>query len=219
MSFARMREAVDTLAPFLDETQTKTLHQIILDNEGSFTQAVQYVLHKNLTPGDKHASLSTPQLWVDAIESCINMLNNADLVFTDRLKLMLTEERKCVDSCSSPCEMRRGKCSFEKHPVWRYLKSSAGASFPWALRGCGLSALVKGLPVRNAQLDDTEVVTQQEAYLTEIRERREIQRKQIQTESETIAPWRTGDDVDRESEFVKDTCLFCSELRGAGVIS
>jgi hypothetical protein len=87
------------------------------------------------------------------------------------------------------------------------------------LRGCGLSALVKGLPVRNAQLDDTEVVTQQEAYLTEIRERREIQRKQIQTESETIAPWRTGDDVDRESEFVKDTCLFCSELGGAGVIS
>jgi hypothetical protein len=219
-SFVRMRAAVDTLAPFLDEKQKQTVRGIFVDAEAGFSRAVQFVLHKNLSPGDKRERLTTPKLWFDAISHCIGLLRLGDLVVTDVLRKVLTEGVKCDKSCASPCKKIDGRCSYESYPLIKYLQpdESLHTTNPWRLKGCGLSALTRDMQERKAERKDEDIAFEQEMLICEDSARKRSKAYAKATEVQETEQKQRPED--RPSPvLIRDTCELCRDLREAGVIS
>ena len=219
-SFVRIRAAADTLAPFLDEKQKQAVHDVVLHAEDAFSRAVQFVLHMNLSPGHERERLTTPKLWFDAISLCIGQLRLADLVVTDALRKVLTEGVKCDKSCSSPCKKMDGKCSYESHPLIKYLKpdSTLYTTDPWKIRGCGLAALTKDMQEKKAERKDEDIAFEQEMLMCEqsARKRSEAYAKGTQVQGNEQKQ-RPGDHS--SPLLIRDTCGLCRDLREVGAIS
>jgi hypothetical protein len=215
-SFPRIRAAADALAPFLDEEQKQRVSETIVTTEDAFSKYVKFVLYMNVSPDLNRERLSTPYAWFKATEWCIENLLTADLSVASALTKALKEGVKCDESCSSPCKMAHGKCSYEPHPLLQ------ATTRPVEIKGCGLSALTRGMQPKKVERKDEDVVFEQEMRLCEDSARR---RSKAYTNGTPIVAdndegkMRPGDIMVGSPLRVQDTCAFCRELRDLGVIS
>lgn len=220
MSFARMRVAADTLAQFVSETQHQSMHKILLDGEVGFSRGVQFVLHKNMGPDEHHKPLLTPYAWFKAFDYCISFLHKSYTYLTSMYSKILSTEVTCDKSCSSPCKVRDGKCSYEKHPLVPNILSSASRASPWkTLNGCGLAALIRNMEEKKVARKDEDVIFEQDVLICEDNALRKKKASAGSSIEKSERKWEPSDGVDPSSPFLTDTCAFCAELRDSGAIS
>jgi hypothetical protein len=219
-SFPRIRAAADTIAPFLDERQKQMVHNTIVAAETGVSETMQVVLHMNLSPDGNGKRLTTPKLWFEAIALCFGQLRLADLVVTSALRKALTEGVKCDKSCSSPCKKVEGKCSYESHPLLKYLKPGniLHATDPWNIKGCGLSALTKGMQERKIERKDEDMAFEQEMLMCEQSARKRSKAYAKDTQIRENEPEQRP--ADHSSPLlIRDTCELCRDLREVDAIS
>lgn len=209
-SFELLREHIATLAPFLDATQARELRAMVVDGEYSVAIFIQRVLHKNIDP-EKAARaapvpLLTPFAWLAAIARLFHIMKRIEESVVGAAAKFLAAERTCAaprqgrlsaaERCSAPCVMAGTTCTHSRHPLWERIKTNTSSVWWTSNALCGLHAMVSGIQARRPS-PNPNVFKEREDYVTKgLTERGQ-------------APVA----VDRDSQWVQDTCHFCDVMR------